>query len=72
MVAVDAGLSYERTLGLQFHDAIEELASPVVPEGSCIERDGVIQGEIRNSLHCSFLLGVTGALAPGTWWSTAL
>ena len=31
MVAVDAGLSYERTLGLKFHDAIEELASPVVP-----------------------------------------
>ena len=31
VVAVDAGLSYERTLGLKFHDAIEELASPVVP-----------------------------------------
>ena len=31
MVAVDAGLSYKRTLGLKFHDAIEELASPVVP-----------------------------------------
>ena len=31
MVAVDAGLSYERTLGLKFHDANEELASPVVP-----------------------------------------
>ena len=31
MVGVDAGLFYERTLGLKFHDAIEELASPVVP-----------------------------------------
>ena len=31
VVAVDAGLSYERTLGLKFHDANEELASPVVP-----------------------------------------
>ena len=31
VVAVDAGLSYEWTLGLKFHDAIEELASPVVP-----------------------------------------
>ena len=31
VVAVDAGLSYERTSGLKFHDAIEELASPVVP-----------------------------------------
>ena len=31
MVAVDAGLSYERTLGLKFQDDIEELASPVVP-----------------------------------------
>ena len=31
VVVVDAGLSDERTLGLEFHDAIEELASPVVP-----------------------------------------
>ena len=31
MVVVDAGLSDERMLGLQFHDAIEKLASSVVP-----------------------------------------
>ena len=34
MVDFDAALSYERTLGLKFHDAIEELASPVGPGGS--------------------------------------
>ena len=53
MVAVDAGLSYERTLGLQFHDAIEELASPVVPGVSVLAcTNQLLANSEQHQLEC--------------------
>ena len=55
MVVVDAGLSDERTLGLEFHDAIEELASAVVPGVSvsaCAIRFNLANSE-QHQLECA-------------------
>ena len=53
VVAVDAGLSSERTWGLQFHDAIEELASPVVPGVSVLAcTNQLLANSEQHQLEC--------------------